>query len=195
MDDSKFLKIVVAASLLVSSFALADGGPDAVPTSWMVKLGNLMQPPTSLSSDMQNTCTQRILDALNDQFGMHFDTSDLAPIFVPGWKNMEMGFVRGGGYNIRVYATGLSSAEVKRVHAGRFLSKDHVFFRDLKPSLHVPNVIWGVSTMTKSQDASGGKVDFIAHIDSQWAYSPFGLLDHLFTDVLGSATRNPCPSN
>jgi len=136
------------------------------------------------TSDDTPPCQPVILSAVNNQFGTNFTGA-----------NVQSFFTNGGALNLVITGTGLTAPQFNSIHTGRFPSSVLGAITGHGPSLHItgqtpldPGAVFnkrnigGVTTVT-----------FTAHIDSAYAYNPLGALAHLFTDVLGSGTRNPCP--
>lgn len=184
---------LVLVSLLVAPITGRADPESQDPTwpGWMAQLQNEIDPPTGLSTEDRQTCDDRLLTTLNQQFEANFTSQDMALIDTPTWAAPDTAFMRGGGYNIRIVASGLSEAEVKRIHAGRFIGHIDGFPADLEPSLHVPGTIG--SAQVFASDATAGTVDFVAHIDTAYAYTPLGFIVHMIRDVWGAKGRKPCP--
>jgi hypothetical protein len=149
-----------------------------------------------MTAQEQTECTESILTEMNRHFKTSWTADDVAPIQMPGWDHPESGFIRGGGYNIRIVKTLNQGDEtIKHIKPARYSN----FVSDIEvgaqPSLHIPGKIDGQTMFIKesSTDKSTTTYDFIAHSDSGYAFLPIGSLLHLFEDVIGAKTRRPCP--
>jgi hypothetical protein len=178
--------------LLISLNALAD--QNLPHPTWMNADIAEIEQPINLSGAEQEQCTQVILEEMSKRTKLSFTADNVVPIQFPGWNQAEKGFVRGGGFNIHVVAT-ISETRKKlhHFHAGRFANFLTWLRMGDEPSLHLPDNIDGLQTYFETEDESGTHVDVVAHVDSAYAYLPIGLFVHLFTDVVGADTRNPCP--
>ena len=162
---------------------------------WMDSSMSSIQKPT-LSLDEQAQCTIALLSEVNHRLKTQFTTEDLAPIQMPDWNEPEMGFMRGGGYNIRlVTSVDRSSHAATHIKPGRFSDFETFMKLGAQASLHIPNVIEGRPVFIKTESESEEKTqfDFVAHSDTGYAYLPAGTLLHFFRDVLGAKGRSPCP--
>lgn len=158
-----------------------------------------VEAPTKLSYAEQVECTDRILEAINDKFDGDFSPDDVAPVKMSTWAHEEAGFVRGGAFNIRVRGSQYPSHRRKKIHPGRFTDPWTWITFGIHPSLHIPGKIDGATVFELDSErtlSAGGdpQIDFVAHIDSAYAYIPTGLLYHLLVDMAGADTRNPCPA-
>jgi hypothetical protein len=179
---------LIAALLFPLAAARADG--DSQWPQWMTDLDQYVDLPDRMTPDQQTVCAQRIVNELNVRIqGFDFTPDDMAPIQMASWTSPRMGLLRGGGYNIRIVKSELSEKQVKKVKAGRYATKFDWLLDGVSPSLHVPGLTLGSQLLLKTKDS----VDFTAHIDSAFAYFPAGALAHLFVDVIGADTRDPCP--
>jgi hypothetical protein len=139
-------------------------------------------------------CTYRILDSINRHFHTAFTRDDVAPVKMSDWEQEESGFVRGGAFNIRVRGNQLSPDRKKKIHQGRFSNFWDWITIGLNPSLHIPGDIDGVNVFDlDTKEGPVPQVDFVAHVDSGFAYLPIGLIFHELVDVVGADIRNPCP--
>lgn len=186
------LFLISAVSAAPICFADGSGDAPAWP-AWMSALSHELKSPDSLPDELRQSCEDRILAALNARFGVRFSTTDVALVDVPGWAQPERAFMRGGAYNIRIVAGGFSQTELQRIKSGRFIGHLDGIPDDLKPSLHLPKKIKDNLVFNSTFANGTGSVDFVAHIDTAYAYSPLGFLVHMFRDVVGSKGRNPCP--
>jgi hypothetical protein len=154
-----------------------------------------VEEPTYISEQQQIECTQDILSELNRHFRTHFTEENVVPVKRDDWLSTQGGFVHGGGFNIRIVAT-LPVKKSKKIKVGRFSDLLTWFKLGAQSSLHLPGNIDGEKVFNKSVSEDGSEVnfDFIAHIDSAYAYLPAGAVIHFFRDVLGHKGRNPCPA-
>jgi hypothetical protein len=151
--------------------------------------------PVNLSGAEQEFCSQVILEEINKRAQLSLSENDIVKIQLPHWSQSETGFIRGGGFNIRVVTTiPESRKKLKHLHVGRFADFMSWLKMGDEPSLHLPGSIDGVQTYFETEDEAGTHVDLVAHVDSAYAYLPLGLFEHLFKDVMGADTRNPCPT-
>lgn len=195
-----FIHFVIFWCLLTvawpNAWAWASEAAQAGPAPWMQATDSMpdVNQPSDMSGADQENCTEVILGEVNARLGTSFVREDVAQVQMAGWDHPEAGFVRGGGYNIRIVKT-LSADEGSKVHAGRFA--DWWTFLDLgiRPSLHIPGNFDGqnVLNMNWSSDGQSVTVDFVAHTDDAYAYTPFGFIWHEVEDVIGANTRPPCP--
>jgi hypothetical protein len=163
---------------------------------WMQIENKEIEPPIHLSLSEQQTCASRLIAELNGETHASLSASNIASVRMPSWAHAEMGFVRGGGFNIRVKASyAKTDLATKRLHAGRFARTKAWFTLGAVPSLHLPDEIGGNKTFLETENAVTGMTDydFVAHLDSGYAYLPIGLGLHLIRDLLGAKSRNPCP--
>lgn len=190
---------VLAAMIIGLATARAESAPDgtaAVP-AWAGPLAKVLDTPDSLSADEQKECQERVLDALDKAFGLNLDTSDIAPVRAPSWPEEKYGFLHGGGYNLRIVVSGLSESEAQKIRQGRYEGDQDGHKDSFVGSLHVVGSVSGVNMFFDTVDPASGdsSFDFTAHIDSAYAGTPWGLIDHFFVDVLGADTRDPCPAS
>jgi hypothetical protein len=151
--------------------------------------------PLNLSGAEQEFCAQVILEEINKRAQLSLNENDIVKIQLPNWSQPEQGFIRGGGFNIRVVAAiPETRKKLKHLHVGRFADFMTWLKMGDEPSLHLPSNIDGVQTYFETEDEAGTHVDLVAHVDSAYAYLPLGLFEHLFKDVIGADTRNPCPT-
>lgn len=185
---------VVICGALVLFFNLSGQALAVQQPPWVAKIAGDIDPPTLLSAEQQNVCQELILSTLSDQFNIHFTDTDVVPVQAPNWSQSYPGFLHGGGYNIHVVTTGLSQDEINHFQDGRFIGHDANGHGDaLQPSLHIPGSVDGANLVVKTFANGVGTLDFTAHIDSAYADSPLGFVKHYKIDVLGHATRPPCP--
>jgi hypothetical protein len=151
--------------------------------------------PDGLGGAEQEECTQVILDEINRRLKTSFDRDNVAPIRLDDWTRDEMGFVRGGGFNIRI-AGSMSSEHSKRTHLRAARFADFATWLELgaRASLHIPRDFDGETVFLKSERDDQVNYDFVAHMDTGYAYLPLGLLIHGLRDVAGADGRNPCPA-
>jgi len=163
---------------------------------WMESQLIAIQKPTNLSESEQESCTLSLLNEVNHHLKTSFTEHDLAPIQMPGWDQPEMGFMRGGGFNIRIVTSVNRGTEGDHIHSGRFADLETALKLGAGASLHIPEKIEGLTTFLKSESDDGEQIqyDFIAHSDTGYAYLPLGVFIHVFRDVLGADGRRPCPA-
>jgi hypothetical protein len=192
MKQGSFLVLATLTALVGNIYSFAAEIP-AQP-EWMNSDLVGIDPPEQMSGADQDQCTRVILDEINTRTKISLTEDDVAPIKMPSWDRAERGFVRGGGFNIRIVTT-LSerSNQLHHLHSGRFANFITWLKMGDEPSLHLPKVIDDHQIFFKSEDETGTHVDFVAHVDSAYALLPIGFFKHIFTDVVGADTRNPCP--
>jgi hypothetical protein len=184
-----FTKVIFC--LLLCSLSTAQASPE-----WMKIRNDAIVRPDSMSADEQAECTESILTEMNRHFKTSWTADDIAPVQMPGWDHPEAGFIRGGGYNIRIVKTlNRGDESIKHIKAARYSTFESDVEIGAQPSLHIPGKIDGQQMFNKetSSDKSTTTYDFIAHSDSAYAFLPIGSLLHLFEDVIGAKTRRPCP--
>lgn len=180
---------------------------------WFNNAISAIHPPDNLSDEVQLDCTMKILEYVNNTFHTEFGIENVVPIQLPGWEKPEAGFIRGGGFNIRVAGNQLI-ADNHPVKYGRFMPLIGWFELGAHAALHLPGSIGGYQTftwkqilntnspdLTENPDSKDStevsteyrQVDFVAHIDTADPYEPLGAIIHLFRDVIGASGRNPCP--
>lgn len=187
LHPSFFCTLIAA---LLFPLAAARAGDTSPWPGWMTTLDKAVDLPDRMTPDEQAVCTQRILNELNVKLkGFNFTQDDMAPILMASWTTPRMGLLRGGGYNIRVVRSGLTAKQLKHIKAGRYVTITGILTDGISPSLHIPGLTLGAELLIKTDDS----VDFTAHIDSAYAYFPLGALAHLFIDLIGHSTRDPCP--
>ena len=189
----KTYKLLLFWMALAVSGGIQAAHAETVWPTWMDKLAKRVDRPTKLSFNEQLECTYRILDSVNHRFHTSFTREDVAPIKMSDWEQPESGFVRGGGFNIRILGNQISPDHKKKLHPGRFASIWDWLTIGLNPSLHIPGDIDGVSVFELDSKTAVPQVDFVAHLDSAFAYLPLGLVFHELVDVVGADIRNPCP--
>jgi hypothetical protein len=139
------------------------------------------------------TCQQTILNAVNNQFGTNLTAQNVLPTSDPnptaGGGQVNVNF--GGGF-------GLSASQFNAIQSGRYAPPGFFgFITGYGPSLHVVSGPSGLDPTAGTFQTSniGGLTSFgfTAHIDSAWAYNPFGAFLHWLIDVRGHGShRNPC---
>jgi len=162
---------------------------------WMQSQMDVIQKPDSMSGAEQEACVESILIEMNKRMKTSFTRENVSPIQMPDWDKPEVGFIRGGGFNIRIVAS-LTKEETKHTHIkpGRYADFETLIKFGAQASLHVPDVIDGRKFFLKTVSANGREnFDFIAHSDTAYSYLPVGTLIHVFVDVLQPEKRNPCP--
>ena len=150
--------------------------------------------PSGLCPQSQPTaCQQAVLNAVNSQFGTNLTAQNILPSSDP---NPTPG---GGQVNVDISVnSGLSPAQFNAIQPGRYAPPGPLgMLTGYGPSLHVvagPSRL-DSTALTFANSNVGGmySATFTAHIDSAWADNPVGALFHLFIDVLGHNSRNPCP--
>jgi hypothetical protein len=184
------IKTELADEMDVSNPALVAQEP-----TWMQHENSAMLRPDALSDEGQRECNTNILDYVNSTFHTNFDEGNLAEIQLPNWSEPAKAFVKGGGYNVRIVGTQSRDDDSAPVIPLRTEPPIGYMELGLHPSLHIPGSIDGQQTYTARKHADGTTdLDFIVHIDSADPYvAPLGSLYHLFRDVIGASTRNPCP--
>ncbi len=137
-------------------------------------------------------CQQKVLNAVNKQFGTNGNASDVSPSSNPLPAS-------GGEVNVNFnFNSGLTATQFNAIQPGRYAPAGFWgWLTGYGPSLHVvagPSSL-DTTAMTFANSNVGGNLSasFTAHIDSAWAYNPIGALLHWKIDVRGHATRNPCP--
>jgi hypothetical protein len=161
---------------------------------WFDNSISAMHPPDRMTVNEQRDCTMKIVEYVNTTFHTEFGPDNVVPVRLPGWAKAESGFVRGGGYNIRL--VGMQPAmDQHSVHHGRFMPAIGWIELGAHAALHLPGSIDGFQTFTRklSDDSKNRQMDFVAHIDTANPWEPLGGFIHLFRDVIGAAGRNPCP--
>ncbi len=132
-----------------------------------------------------HACQEKVLGDVNRQFGTSFTDANVSVAAIaPG----------GGEFNVTISATALSASQFNAIDTGRYASV-FTMLTGIGDSLHVagPSSLDPGATFSKSNVGGATAVVFTAHLDSGYAYNPFGALQHLVTDVLGHGSRNPCP--
>jgi hypothetical protein len=173
----------------------SDPALEAVDAEWFDNDISVMNPPDKMSLDEQNECIGKILIYVNNTFQTEFTKDNVMPVQLPSWEKAETGFVRGGGFNIRI--VGEAPANDNPVRYGRYMPWIGWIELGAHPALHLPGSIAGYQTFTRQPiaDNTSNKVDFVAHIDTALPYEPVGAIIHLFRDVIGASGRNPCPGD
>jgi hypothetical protein len=163
---------------------------------WMQSQMGAIEKPESMSGAEQDACVQLLLDEMNTRMRTSFTRENIAPIQMSGWDKPEIGFLRGGGFNVRIVAS-LTKAETKHTHIkpGRYADFETLIKMGDQPSLHVPNAIDGQQFFLKTVSDDGNRIDydFVAHSDTAYSYLPLGTFVHIFVDVLQPDKRSPCP--
>ena len=145
----------------IHSFALAEGPGDpddandasnpaleVKDPNWFDNNISVMNPPNKLTVEQQQACTVKILEYINDTFHTEFTPKDVMPVQLSGWKKPEMGFVRGGGFNIRVVGR-QPTVDPKTVHYGRYMPTIGWIELGAHAALHLPGSIDGFQTFTR----------------------------------------------
>lgn len=134
-----------------------------------------------------NACTTKILAAVNNQFGTNLTPSDVQGI----------PFNNGGATNLNLLASGLPADQFNSIQPGRYPQNILTAVTGFGPTLHVTGESFfdpSPAVFANSNIGGATSVLFTAHIDSSFAYNPFGALFHFFRDVLHlGGPRNPCP--
>jgi hypothetical protein len=165
------------SATFILCFVLSINAFAATP-EWMKIENKDIEPPVHLSLSEQQTCAARLIAELNRELHASFTAANISSVRMPNWDHPEMGFVRGGGFNVRMQASfPKTSPAMKRLHPGRFASTKAWFTLGAVPSLHLPDEIGGVKTFLETENSAAGTVeyDFVAHLDSGYAYLPIGL--------------------
>ncbi len=161
---------------------------------WMNSSIKSIKVADHMSRDDEGYCQNAILNEVNHRLKTSFTLNDLAPIQMPGWPEPVMGFMRGGGYNIRIVGSvDRTSHQATHIKPGRFSDFETIVKLGAQPSLHIPKDIEGHAVFIKTESADQVQFDFVAHSDTGYAYLPIGVFIHGFRDVLGSKERSPCP--
>ncbi len=132
-----------------------------------------------------HACQEKVLGDVNRQFGTSFTDANVArAVVAPG----------GGEFNVTISATALSAAQFNAINTGRYASV-FTMLTGVGDSLHLagPSSLDPGAVFAKTNVGGATSVLFTAHLDSGYAYNPFGAFQHLITDVLGHGSRNPCP--
>ncbi len=139
------------------------------------------------NSTQPSTCTQTVLNTVNNQFGTNAQLSNAT----------SEGLQPGGQINVNIQLSGLTAAQFNAVQPGRYAPPGFFgFITGYGTSLHIvggpsgddPNVL-----PFNNQNIGGPySVSFTAHLDSAWADNPIGALLHFIIDVLGHNSRKPC---
>jgi len=131
-------------------------------------------------------CTGKILNVLNQKIGTNFTTA-----------NVIGDFPRKGGFNIDVFATGLTAAQFNAIQPGsRWALSWKAAAFGYGPSLHIPKPMsfWDPFAYFHNENIGGRlSVQFTAHIDSAYPSNPIGAVLHFIIDVIGHSRRNACP--
>ncbi|HEV2233149.1 MAG TPA: RHS repeat-associated core domain-containing protein [Terriglobia bacterium] len=130
-------------------------------------------------------CTNRILGAVNNQFGDSFTPADVgtgqfAPFSYPQ--------VPGGTVNIDIFVRPQDQPD--GVSPGRYPLNWWTYIIGYGPTLHIPGGPGGLDSPSTLIFSSS---EFTAHIDSAFPYNPIGLLFHFSKDVVGIGGHSPCP--
>jgi RHS repeat-associated protein len=149
--------------------------------------------PQAPNNGQLTACQQTILNAVNNQFGTNLTAQNVLPTSDPnptaGGGQVNVNF--GGGY-------GLSASQFNAIQSGRYAPPGFFgFITGYGPSLHVVAGPSGLDPTAGTFQTSnfGGLTSFgfTAHIDSAWAYNPFGAFLHWLIDVRGHGShRKPC---
>jgi RHS repeat-associated protein len=148
--------------------------------------------PATAKAPLLTMCQQKVVGAVNRQFGVHLGAANVLPSSNP----LPAG---GGEVNVNLLIkSGLSGSQFNAIGPGRYAPQGvWGFLTGDGPSLHVVSGPSGLdpNVLKFARSNVGGRytVTFTAHIDSAWADNPVGALLHFFIDVLGHDTRNPCP--
>lgn len=130
-------------------------------------------------------CLAKIIGAVDSQFGT----------LSSQWTVQASGIDSGGGeFNVRMTSAVLTVSQFNAIDTGRYASVLTVV-TGVGDSLHIagPSPLDPRAVFQKTNIGGAASVTITAHLDSGYAYNPFGALAHLLIDVLGHATRNPCP--
>jgi RHS repeat-associated protein len=159
-------------------FGSTDGGSDA------------SMPPENETQPPQTTaCTTTILSAVNSQFG-----TNATPANVINTSSSGQG-AGGQATNLQILLAGLPAGQFNSIQPGRYPLSPLTWLTGYGPTLHVTGQTPFDPTASFSNSNVGGitSVNFTAHIDSAFAYNPFGALFHLFIDFLHiGGPRKPC---
>ena len=129
-------------------------------------------------------CEQQNLNAVNNQFGTGFTTSN-----VEGMFQYSTGAPAGTG-TLNLGISVPSQYQSNGISPGRYPVNWWTYIIGYGPTLHIPAVPAG---MDSSQTLFFSNGQFTEHLDSAFLYNPFGALLHLLKDVLGIGGNPPCP--
>lgn len=141
-------------------------------------------PPSVPTPQPQNPCAPSVLRAVNQTAGTNLTSADV-----------QRDFTNGGAANLVLGANNLPAAQFNAIQPGRRpLSLVTTLF-GYGPTLHIagPGFFDPNAVFSNSNNGGTTSVTFTAHIDSAFAYNPIGAVLHLFLDIFGAGSRNPCP--
>jgi RHS repeat-associated protein len=141
-------------------------------------------PPPTLMGQPQNPCAPSILRAVNQTYG-----TDLTE------ANIQRDFTNGGAANLVLGAPNLPARQFNAIQPGRRPLSLLTTLIGYGPTLHIagPGFLDPAAVFSNSNIGGATSITFTAHIDSAFAYNPIGAVIHLFLDVFGHGSRNPCP--
>ncbi len=147
----------------------------------------LPQSPGSPQQPQSNVCTEKVLSAVNNQFGTNFTSDNVQGI----------PFGNGGATNLNILGAAIPPRQFNSIQPGRYPQSPLTWLIGYGPTLHVTGQSYfdpAPAGFTNSNIGSVTSVLFTAHIDTSFAYNPIGALIHLFRDLLHvGGPRNPCP--
>lgn len=141
-------------------------------------------PPQQTPPSSPNACEQQNLNAVNNQFGTGFTTSNVDGMFQysegapPGQGTLNLDI----SVPLQYQSNGISP--------GRYPVNWWTYVIGYGATLHIPS---GPVGLDSSQTLLFSNSQFTEHLDSAFPYNPFGLLIHFLKDVLGIGGHNPCP--
>jgi hypothetical protein len=143
--------------------------------------------PTDRGKPQQqsDTCSAKILSAINKHFGKNFTSADVGtgPVYGPfPWPQ-----VPGGTINIDVFP---GQDQAGGISPGRYAVNWWTYVIGYGSTLHIPAGPGGLDSPATLAFSSS---QFTAHLDSAFPYNPIGALFHLLIDVKGIGGHQPCP--
>ena len=148
------------------------------------------QPPSSGTQPQTqqpqiDVCPATILSAVNNQFGTNFTPDDV-----------QLQFNNGQATNLNILGTGLPAAQFNSIQTGRYPLSPLTWLIGYGPTLHVTGQTFfdpAPATFANSNIGGSTSVLFTAHVDTSFAYNPFGFLIHVFRDLMHiGGPRKPC---
>ena len=170
-----------------SGGSTGSGGGASVQTQTQPK----PQPPSSgtqpkTQQPQVDVCTPTILSAVNGQFGTNATSDNI----------QGDAFPNGQATNLIIQLNGLPAAQFNSIQTGRYPLNWWSYVIGYGPTLHVTGrTQFDPPPATFQNSNIGGltSVTFTAHIDTSFAYNPFGFLIHVLRDLLHiGGPRNPC---
>jgi hypothetical protein len=160
-------------------FVLANPCGSSGSTPPTVKGKQPQSPPSS-----PNACEQQNLNAVNNQFGTGFTTSN-----VEGMFQYSTGAPAGTG-TLNLDISVAPQYQSNGISPGRYPVNWWSYIIGYGPTLHIPA---GPGGLDSGQTLVFSNSQFTEHLDSAFPYNPFGFLIHLFEDVFGVGGRRQCP--